>query len=291
MSRTCRVRYVERENKSKSKIRRPPCSDINTNEFKVTKELFDEVMALDKSLFDANEVDVEQHVPFNSSCYPDGANASLYMRSPSSPPRNCTHDRKHQKRKGSHSRRTKPNKLKLILPLPDCKLNYVHHSLKYDKEQSRANKSSAGSNHISSKKHHNVCHLNPTIVTRRTAVTMKKKKRRGVVKSVSVSPTKSKSKFHKQQVSPTLLVQKAYSVQVKKKKQLFDMMDEIPEAKTIIAWKLVCQSKEKESMFVPNKLPSKPVNPSMFYNPFKFKQGRCREPKNDNQRTKKKEKG
>ena len=44
-------------------------------------------------------------------------------------------------------------------------------------------------------------------------------------------------------------------------------------------------------MLVPNKLSSKPVNPSMFCNPFKFKQGRCLEPKNANKYTKKKEKG
>ena len=68
------------------------------------------------------------------------------------------------------------------------------------------------------------------------------------------------------------------------------MLDEISEAKTIIAWKLVLQLKEKESIFIPNKPPSKPINRSMFFNPFKFKRGRRCEPKNNNQRTKKKEK-
>ena len=58
-----------------------------------------------------NQNDVEQHIPFVSNRYPDGANASLYMKPPSSPPTNCTHDRKHQKKKGSHSRRTKANNL------------------------------------------------------------------------------------------------------------------------------------------------------------------------------------
>ena len=68
------------------------------------------------------------------------------------------------------------------------------------------------------------------------------------MKSASVVPKKSKSKRHsQQQVSPTLPVPKAYSVQVKKKKKLFDILEKIPEAKTIIAWNLVCQSKEKES--------------------------------------------
>ena len=54
-------------------------------------------MTHDKSMFDVNEVDVEQHVPSNSSHYPDSANDSLYMAPPSSPPRNCTHDWNHQK--------------------------------------------------------------------------------------------------------------------------------------------------------------------------------------------------
>ena len=107
----------------------PPGSDINVDEFKVTKKLFDKVMALDKSMLGINEDIVEQHVPFNSSWYPNGTSASLYMTLPSSPPRNCTHDRNHQKKKGSHSCRTRPNKMKLISPLPDCLLNSVHPSL------------------------------------------------------------------------------------------------------------------------------------------------------------------
>ena len=60
-------------------------------------------MALDNTLFDTNEVDVEQHAPFDASQYPDGAKASLYIRPPSSPPRNQTHDRRHRKKKGSYS--------------------------------------------------------------------------------------------------------------------------------------------------------------------------------------------
>ena len=82
-----------------------------------------------------DQVDVEQYVPFDSSCYSNGICASLYMTPSSSPPRNRTHDRKHQKKKmDSHSCQTKPNKLKLILFLPDCKFNSVHHSLKYDRK-------------------------------------------------------------------------------------------------------------------------------------------------------------
>ena len=69
------------------------------------------------------------------------------------------------------------------------------------------------------------------------------------------------------------------------------MLDKIPEAKVIRAWNLACKSKEKESKFVPDKPQNKPGNPSMFFNPFKFKRGRRREPKNDKQCTKKNEKG
>ena len=46
----------------------------------------------------------DEHVPFDSNRYADGANALLHMRPPSSPPRNSTHDRKHQKKKGSYYR-------------------------------------------------------------------------------------------------------------------------------------------------------------------------------------------
>ena len=72
---------------------------------------------------------------------------------------------------------------------------------------------------------------------------------------------------------------------------MFDLLDKIPEAKAIRAWNLDCNAREKESKFEPDKPPRKPVNPPMFFNLFKFQQGRCREPKNDQQRTKKKEKG
>ena len=78
---------------------------------------------------------VEQHVPFNSNRYPDSANDSLYMSPTSSPPRNQTYDRKHRKKKlGSYSRRTKPNKLNLIAPLPDYQLNSNYYSLKYNRK-------------------------------------------------------------------------------------------------------------------------------------------------------------
>ena len=83
---------------------------------------------------DADEGNCEELVPFNPSRYPDGANGSMYMRPPSSPPRNRTHVCKHQKKKGSRSRSKKPNKLNLILHLPDFRLHSVHHLLKYDRE-------------------------------------------------------------------------------------------------------------------------------------------------------------
>ena len=44
---------------------RPPGSDINVKEFKLTKKLFDKVMAIDNSSFGTNEMDLEKHVPFN----------------------------------------------------------------------------------------------------------------------------------------------------------------------------------------------------------------------------------
>ena len=94
-------------------------SDINVDAFDISQELFDQVIALDTGSINAEEVDVEQHIPFDSNRYADGANASLYMRPPSSPPKNRTHDRKHQKKKGSRSRQNKPNKLNLLSPLPD----------------------------------------------------------------------------------------------------------------------------------------------------------------------------
>ena len=167
------------------------------------------------------------------------------MLPPSSPLRNQTHDRRHCKKKlGLHSCQTKPTKLNLISPLPDCKLNSVHHSFKYDREQSRADKSSAGRNHASNKKHHIICHLNPTIGTRRYAAKMKKKGRR-VMNSVLLAnskfhlepPSTLKWIFHepavpvsKQKVFPVLPLQKSYSVQVKKMKILMNIVDKIPEA-------------------------------------------------------------
>ena len=44
---------------------------------------------------DTDENDYEKLVPFDPSRYPEGANGEIYMQPPSSPPRNCTHDRKH----------------------------------------------------------------------------------------------------------------------------------------------------------------------------------------------------
>ena len=59
--------------------------------------------------------DVEQPVFFDLSCYPDGANGSIYIFPSSHPPRTRTHDSKYQEKKlGQHSCQTKPNKLNLI---------------------------------------------------------------------------------------------------------------------------------------------------------------------------------
>ena len=48
--------------------------DVDIDEFEVTKGLYDKIMALDKCMFDVNEDDVEQHIPFDPSRYPDGEN-------------------------------------------------------------------------------------------------------------------------------------------------------------------------------------------------------------------------
>ena len=39
-----------------------------------------------------------EHVPFNHHRYPDGQHVAMYMKRPLLPPRNGTHDRKHQKK-------------------------------------------------------------------------------------------------------------------------------------------------------------------------------------------------
>ena len=209
-----------------------PNSDKNSNDIGPSTE---RPLGSDR---DADEDDGKELVPFDSSRYPDGTNGLMYMKPPTSPPRNRTHDQKYQKKKGSYSRKTKPNKLKLISLLPDFRLNLVHHLVKYDREQSHADKSSAGSDHTSINKHHTVYHLNSTIATKRPDDKIKKK-RGGVVHSASAdSPAKStsKSKLQRQRrVSPTLPIQQAYSVQVKKRKRnkLFALLDKIPEAKAI----------------------------------------------------------
>ena len=120
------------------------------------------------------KVFVMDFFPFNPSRYPNGANGLIYKRPPSPLPRNHTCVRKHQKKKGSCPRSTKPNKLNLIWPLPDFRLNSVHHLLKYDREQSHADKSSASFNYISIHKNHTVYHLNSIIATSRPDTKIKK---------------------------------------------------------------------------------------------------------------------
>lgn len=100
------------------------------------------------------------------------------------------------------------------------KSNYYY--LKYDRKQSRADKSYAGSNYASHKKHHGSCHLIPFIGNRRYTVKMKKEGK-GVANYVSQAnsklelehPSSTKWIFHeptvqnlsnvpKQKVSPIL---------------------------------------------------------------------------------------
>ena len=58
---------------------------------------------------DNDDDDVEQHVLFDPSRYPDGTNGSKYMSRSSPPPRTRNQDRKHQKKKlGQHSRQKSP---------------------------------------------------------------------------------------------------------------------------------------------------------------------------------------
>ena len=123
------------------------------------------------------------------------------MQPPSSPPRNRTHVRKHQKKEGSHSRRTKPDKLNFMSPLLNFRLHSVHHSVKYDRGQSYADKSSTGSNHSSIHKDHTAYHLNLTIATRRSDAKIKKKRGCVVNSTSAVLPAKStsKSELHRQQ--------------------------------------------------------------------------------------------
>ena len=107
---------------------------------------------------------------------------------------------------------------------------------------------------------------------------------------VDSASAKSISKSCKR--SPTLPTQQAYAVEVKKdRNKVFNRLTKIPEAQRIREWSLARQSK-----FVPDPLPpvpSRPVVPSLFYNPYKYKRGRHpkRKPKKDNQGTTKKVKG
>ena len=68
-------------------------------------------------------------------------------------------------------------------------------------------------------------------------------------KWISHEPT---AQVFKQKLFQTLPGQKAYLVQVKKK-HLFDTLDIFSEVRTMIAWKVVQISKEKESVVVLSK--------------------------------------
>ena len=93
---------------------------------------------------------------------------------------------------GQHSHRIKLRKLDSILPLIDYQIKSNYHSLQYDRDQSRANKSSTGSNHATHKNHYNSSHLNPHIGNRQYAA-KKKKEKKWMVNLVSIAKSQLKS--------------------------------------------------------------------------------------------------
>ena len=66
---------------------------------------------------------------------------------------------------------------------------------------------------------------------------------------------------------------------------MVNILGYIPKLRTIIAWKLAQILREKKHGIVTNKKSTKTVIPSMLFNPFEFKQGRRREPKDVDQPT------
>ena len=123
----------------------------------------------------SNDDEVDQYVQFDAGRFPDGANGSMYMKPPSPSPKAQRFARKHQKKRlGQHSRRTTPNKLNLITPLPDSQVHSNYHSEKYHRDMSKTDKSSAGSNHDTIHKHHLNCRQNPSDSTRRPDIRNKK---------------------------------------------------------------------------------------------------------------------
>ena len=109
---------------------------------------------------------------------------------PSSPsPKNQRFARKHQKKKlGQTSCHVRHSKLNIITPLPDSQVHSNYHSVKYERKESRSDKSSAGSNHDSKNKHHTSCHLNPSGLQRRYANSIKKKPAVNVVSDKAIDP-------------------------------------------------------------------------------------------------------
>ena len=107
---------------------RPPGSPCNQNDDVRKNDYSEEKKENENDYSEKNKNDnYDEHVPFNHHRYPDGQHGAIYMKPPLLPPRNCTHDRKHQKKKFSRSRSVKPNKLNLISPLPDFQLNSLHY--------------------------------------------------------------------------------------------------------------------------------------------------------------------
>ena len=85
----------------------------------------------------------------------------MYILPPSFYPKTQKHVYKHQKKKlGQRSFQTKPNKLNLITPLPNSQVYSNYHSVKYNRDQSCADKSSSGSNHDSKHKYHSSYYQN-----------------------------------------------------------------------------------------------------------------------------------
>ena len=89
----------------------------------------------------------------------------------------------------------------MITPLPDSQVHSNYHSVRYERKQSRADKSSAGSNHDTKNKHHTSTHINPSDPKRRYANSIKKKPIVNVVKDTTIDPCPFQLQRHRQDPS------------------------------------------------------------------------------------------
>ena len=107
------------------------------------------------------------YVPFDSNRFSNGDHSSLY-NSPTTRKRHGSPiDPKHSKKSlGRRSRRSKPTVESPISPIPDDRMKSNYHHERYDWLSSRANKSSAGSNHTSAAKGRS-CHYDPKVHRRK----------------------------------------------------------------------------------------------------------------------------